>query len=51
VGFIDKQGRWVIEPQYGWARPFHNGLAAVGIGREWAYIRRDAQVVWRSGER
>jgi len=28
-GFIDEAGEWVIDPAYGWATTFHEGLAAV----------------------
>lgn len=30
-GFIDGQGNWVIEPQFGYADRFRNGLALVGV--------------------
>jgi len=32
-GFIDKSGRYVIEPQFDIAFWYENGLAPVGIGR------------------
>ncbi len=31
-GFIDRTGRLVVEPQYHWALPFHEGLACVDQG-------------------
>jgi hypothetical protein len=35
VGYIDKQGRMAIAPQFDFAQPFSDGLALVGIaGRE-----------------
>lgn len=29
LGFIDRDGRWVVLPQYGWAQGFVNGFAVV----------------------
>jgi hypothetical protein len=43
-GYIDKQGKMVIEPQFGQARAFGEGLALVRIGDEetgrWGFISR-----------
>lgn len=45
-GFIGKQGQWAIEPRFGSARPFSQGLAAVETARgSWAYINPDGDVV------
>jgi len=30
-GYIDRQGRWAIEPQFGYAAPFINGCAKVDV--------------------
>lgn len=37
IGFIDKTGKWVIEPQFEAARAFNKGLAPVRIGKLWGY--------------
>ena len=41
-GFIDKQGKMVIDPQFDAVRPFANGLAVVRIGDDktgkWGFI-------------
>ena len=41
-GFIDKQGKWVIQPQFDDARGFSDGLAAVRMGDydtgKWGFI-------------
>ena len=34
-GFKNKDGEFVIEPQYAYAREFTNGLSAVNLGRTW----------------
>lgn len=34
-GFKNKEGEFVIEPQYAFAREFTNSLAAVNLGRTW----------------
>jgi WG containing repeat len=46
-GYIDKQGNWVIPPQYQEASSFQNGLALVRLkdGRQ-AYIDRQGKTVW-----
>ena len=55
LGFIDRTGRWVIEPRYDDAGPFRGGLARVmarrdgGRGRgdaAWGYIDRTGRVIW-----
>jgi hypothetical protein len=37
-GYIDETGVVIIQPTYGAAREFHEGLAAVEIGGKWGYI-------------
>jgi hypothetical protein len=32
VGFLNKQGKFAIRPQFGQAGPFHEGLAIIRIG-------------------
>lgn len=40
-GFIDRTGKWVIQPVYGCAQPFSEGLALIGVrdqlGSRWRY--------------
>jgi WG repeat protein len=38
AGFIDREGRWVISPQYDDARHFCGGVAPVQVGKLWGYI-------------
>ncbi|MGY6520876.1 MAG: WG repeat-containing protein [Mongoliitalea sp.] len=38
VGFIDKQGRWIIQPSYDQVGKFNQGKAAVRSGNRWAFI-------------
>ena len=49
-GYIDKSGRFVVEPQFIAARSFSQGMAAVKVGdqetRKWGYINmRDEFVI------
>ncbi len=43
-GFMDSEGKVVIEPQYEGARSFSNGLAAVLADGYWGYINHDRQM-------
>jgi len=45
VGFIDKTGRFVIEPKFDDANPFYEGLAAVRVGDKWGYIDKTGRMV------
>lgn len=58
TGYVDKTGKIVINPQFGMAFPFFNGLAIVfsknnslgpGLlsGNEMAYIDKEGKYVWR----
>lgn len=60
MGFINGQGKWVIEPTYEKARAFRNGLAPVIKDGKWGYINekgekiidfiyRDAEVFAKNG--
>jgi len=41
-GYVDSSGKWLIEPKFEYARPFHEGLAAVAERNgSWGYIRPD----------
>ena len=47
-GFIDKSGKVVIEPKFGYAGDFHYGLAEVAIGQMrygWGYIDKTGKLV------
>ncbi len=46
-GFIDRYGRFVINPVYDEAKGFSNGLAAVRIGWEWGYIDTLGSLVYQ----
>ncbi len=39
-GFINKQGEWVIPPQFEEARSFSDGMAAVKVNGKWGFIAR-----------
>src|SRR5690606_34229427 len=45
MGFIDAQGKWVIEPQYERARAFRNGLAPVYMDGKWGYVDTQGNMV------
>lgn len=42
-GYIDGEGRYVINPQFDQARGFSEGLAGVRIGERWGYIDREGR--------
>jgi hypothetical protein len=45
VGFIDREGRRVIEASFDAAEPFHEGMAAVKLGNKWGYIDKGGGTV------
>lgn len=45
IGFISKQGAWAIAPQFDWAEPFSEGLAAVEVGGKRGFIDRAGTLV------
>jgi hypothetical protein len=45
-GFIDKEGKLVINPQFDFAGAFRDGLANVMIGQRQAYVDRGGKTVW-----
>jgi hypothetical protein len=49
TGFIEKSGRFVIEPRFEWARDFSEGLAAVGVGNKCGYVDRIGRLMIRPG--
>ena len=44
-GYINRNGQWVIAPQFADARPFFEGRAAVKDGKDWGYLDSDGQMV------
>lgn len=48
LGFVDRQGRWAIRPEWDDAEPFADGLALVGRfkNEETAYMDPSGRVVW-----
>lgn len=47
VGFIDKTGKFAIEPRLDGAGDFSEGLAAVLVGNKWGYMDRAGRIVIR----
>ena len=45
VGFIDENGKMVIEPQFDLADPFSEGMAAVLKAPSWGYIDKSGKMV------
>jgi len=46
LGYIDKTGQIVINPQFDWASSFFEGLARVWIGGKSGYIDKAGEYVW-----
>ena len=44
-GFINRDGKMVIEPQFGRVESFSNGLASVKKGESWGYINNQGEYV------
>lgn len=44
-GFMDKEGKIMIEPQYEDARSFCNGYAAVKQNGKWGFINKEGTVI------
>jgi len=47
LGFIDKAGKWVIEPAYEEGEAFDHGLALVKQGGLYRYIDKTGATVWQ----
>lgn len=48
-GYVNKSGRFVIEPRFSWASDFHGGLARVGIGQNdirRGYCNLKGKLIW-----
>ena len=44
-GYIDRTGRFAIQPQFDFAKPFREGLAAVEIADKYGYIDKAGKIV------
>lgn len=45
IGFINRTGKWVIEPKFRKARAFSCGLAPVMTSKKWGYIDTTGKIV------
>lgn len=45
AGFVDKHGKWIIQPTYEQASKFNQGKAAVSLGGKWAFISAQGEKV------
>lgn len=46
IGYVDKRGNWVIDPQFTHTKPFRDGLALVSKDGKMAYIDKTGRFVW-----
>ena len=46
-GYINKKGKWVIEPQFNEAGDFSEGLASVKKGKKYIFIDKSGKRVSR----
>jgi hypothetical protein len=44
-GFFDKQGNWIISPQFEGVRGFQNGYAAAKLSKKWGIIDKSGEWV------
>lgn len=44
-GFVNRNGKVIIEPRYQWAEDFSEGLAAVMVGDHWGFIDASGKTV------
>lgn len=44
-GFIDTEGKYIVEPEYEEAKSFSNGLAAIKKEDKWGFINEENQIV------
>jgi hypothetical protein len=46
-GFVDKTGKYVMNPQFDEARQFSEGLANVRVGGRWGIVDKTGRYVWK----
>lgn len=44
-GFLDKGGKWIVEPTYEEVRKFHDGIAAVKKQGMWSFINTNGNLI------
>ena len=44
-GYIDENGKWLIDRKFDWTRPFRNGLAKVKVGEKLGFINHAGEWV------
>ena len=44
-GFIDKDGKWIIEPKYEAVGDFHQGVCRVRINKLWGLIDKEGNII------
>jgi len=44
MGYINKAGNWVIQPQFTQAKAFSEGLAALNIAGAWGFVNRQGSM-------
>ena len=49
LGYLDKNGKWAVKPEWDDANPFHDGLAYVGFWKDSivAYINYNGKRIWQ----
>ncbi len=45
LGFMDKSGTIVIDPQFDQVWPFHQGYAQIKIGTKWGFIDKSGKII------
>jgi len=45
-GFVDKNGKYVINPQFDEANSFADGLARVKVSRKTGYVDENGRYIW-----
>lgn len=45
-GYVDRTGKWAIEPKFQKAEPFYRGLAMVYVDYKVAYINQAGRYIW-----
>lgn len=44
-GYINKEGQYIIKPQYDYARDFTEDLSCVKTGNKWGYINKEGKYI------